>query len=220
MQPLAVIFDMDGVLCNTDDLHYQSWQKALAGTGIPFNPDINHGLRGLSRTASLDKVLNGQLIGEDERKAILERKNQAYVQSLEKLTQKNLLPGVLDLINELQAARIKIGVASASQHVTRVLNQLRISETVEAFCDGVMVRDSKPAPTPYLFVSSQLGVEPKNCLAIEDSQAGIISARKAGMCVIALGSQENLVGANAIVSTLEEVNLMFLNQVFTAFRMH
>jgi beta-phosphoglucomutase len=94
----AVIFDMDGVLCNTDELHYQSWEQAVCGYDIPFDRQINHKLRGLTRSDSLNVILGERHLSPEERQAILDTKNQIYIHLLDSIGPENLLPGVMRLI--------------------------------------------------------------------------------------------------------------------------
>jgi kojibiose phosphorylase len=213
----AVIFDMDGVLCDTDRLHYLSWQEALKEYDIPFNVEINHKLRGLTRTTSLDVLLAGRTLPGEQRKKILEEKNQVYISSLVSLSPENLLPGVMRLITEIKQAGLKIGVASASQHVRRVLEQLGIANDIQVIADGVNVQNSKPAPDPYLYVAYHLGIHPQYCLAIEDSLSGIKSAHQAGMCVVGVGKGRHLADADFQCPSIDKLNLEILEKIHEKF---
>lgn len=209
----AVVFDMDGVLCNTDSLHYRSWQYAIKGLGISFDWEINHKLRGLSRADSLRVLLNGRKISSNDFQAILDRKNDFYVRSLAELGPKNLLPGVIELLRECALQGVKVGVASASQHVTRVVGQLEISELIQAACDSTLVAHSKPAPDPYVYICEKLGVDPKKSIAIEDSPAGVQSAEIAGLCVLGVGEAVANDPSAYPVSSLEGVDLKMLRTI-------
>ncbi len=174
---------------------------------IEFTREDNHRLRGLTREKSLEILLGDRDFPLDVRAEMLSVKNEYYLQSIQQLSQKDLLPGVLDLLVELDAAGIKTGVASASRHVTRILDLLQIRQYIRATCDGSQVRRSKPDPEPYLQVARILGVSPAACLVIEDSEAGVESGVCAGMCVVGLGEPARLSAAFEVVEDLASTNL-------------
>ena len=166
----------------------------------------------------LDVILGERHLSPDERQAILDTKNQIYIRLLNSIGPNNLLPGVMQLILELRQKGYHIGVASASQHVDRILDRLQIKSSVQAVCDGKLVRHSKPAPDPYLYVADQLGVSPRCCLAVEDSPAGILSAIAAGMWVIGLGAAAKETNPNAYFDDLKGVRASQLQEVYDHWR--
>jgi beta-phosphoglucomutase len=203
----AVIFDMDGVLCSTDEYHYQSWKYVMDAYKIPFSRDVNEHLRGLTRRRSLEVILDGEQLPEADIQAILELKNQKFLDLIQKMSSKELMAGVGNLLEELRQAGIKIGIASASRNVKIVLERLGIARAIDAYCDGNVTRRSKPSPEVYLATAASLEVYPNECLAIEDSQAGIQAARSAGMCVIGLGPEDRVKEAHAWYKDLSSVRL-------------
>lgn len=210
----AVIFDMDGVLCSTDEYHYQSWKKVTKEHGISFSREVNEQLRGLTRRRSLEVILKGKLLSKAEMQVILDQKNKIFQELIQNISASELMAGVANLLDELQQAGIKIGVASASRNVQLLLARLGISGKIEAFCDGNTTRRSKPSPDVFLATAVALKIRPGECLVIEDSQAGIQAAKAAGMCVVGLGPLERVNEAHARFPDLSDVRLIDLREVY------
>lgn len=203
----GVIFDMDGVLCDSLPYHYRAWERALLPYGIRMTPEINEKLRGLSRRSSLEAILDGVELPEEQVEAILEEKNRHYLKLLEGMTPADLASGVRPLLEELRCAGIRLGVASSSKNVLPTLRRLGILGFFEAITDGTISARAKPHPFPYLHTAARLGLQPADCLAVEDSPVGVQSARRAGMCVLGLGDKELVGRAHAVFPGLEGVHL-------------
>ena len=212
----AVIFDMDGVLCATDDLHFHSWKEAISRYGIPFTRQDNHKLLGLTRRRSLETLLNGRRLSEKQFNEILKQKNQVFLEMVNKMGEKDLLPGVKKLLDELVENNLRIGVASASRNTGPVLKQLGIDAYMDAVCDGNTIRRSKPAPDVFLETAAALNIPPSECLVLEDSQAGVQAARAAGICVVGLGPEARFQDATAVLPRLEGVSLDLLQKIHSA----
>jgi beta-phosphoglucomutase len=209
----AIIFDMDGVLCATDDYHYRSWKEVVADYGIPFSRQDNQELLGLTRKRSLTTLLKGRLLSKQQMEDILKRKNQVFLELVKQMSVKDLLPGVRELLDELADSSIRMAVASASRNTGPVLEQLGIETYMDVVIDGNKVRESKPAPNVFIKTASALGVPPYECLVIEDSQAGVQAARAANMCVLGLGPKNRFHGATRVLPGLQGVNLEYLKSI-------
>ena len=214
MELKAVVFDMDGVLCATDEIHFQSWKLMADANGIPFTRKDNEKLRGLSRPNSLALILQGRSFSEEQKKELMEQKDRYFQAFILEMTPATLSAGVAGLLQELHRAGVKTGVASASRNVKPILKQLGIEGYIQAYCDGNSVSQSKPAPEVYLRTASALETHPRACLAVEDSEAGIQAALAAGMCVVGLGPAERVSKAHAVFEDLSGVRLKDLQQIF------
>ena len=201
----AVIFDLDGVIADTSEYHYLSWQRLADEEGLPFDRQVNERLRGKSRRASLDIILGGHTVDDEQAAAWLERKNDYFMQIFRDHATECLLPGVVPLIQELRQAGIKVGVGSASRNARWILQQLGIAELLDAIIDGLDVEHSKPAPDVFLRVADQMGVAAAHCVVLEDAAAGIEAALAAGMWVIGLGPGQRVGHAHARFDSLEGV---------------
>ncbi|MBH8556030.1 beta-phosphoglucomutase [Nostocaceae cyanobacterium CENA357] len=194
----GVIFDLDGVLTDTAEYHYLAWQQLADEEGIPFNRQANEPLRGVSRRASLMLILGDRQYSEPEIQEMMERKNHYYVELIQTISPKDLLPGAIALLDELRQAGIKIAIGSASKNARMVVEGLGIADKVDAIADGYSVERPKPAPDLFLYAANQLGLEPQQCVVFEDAAAGIEAALAAGMWTVGLGPPER-VGASHIV---------------------
>lgn len=185
----AVIFDLDGVIVSTDAMHYQAWKSVADEEGIHFDEIINNRLRGVSRMESLDIILEraGRTYSGAEKQALADTKNARYVELLMNLTPEDVAPEVLRVLDALRAKGIKIAVGSSSKNTPLILGQIGLEGAFDAVADGGDIRRTKPAPDLFLIAARRLGVEPAECVVVEDAQAGIKAAKAGGMLAAAIG---------------------------------
>lgn len=188
----GIIFDLDGVLTDTAEYHYQAWQRLAEEEGFTFNRSINENLRGVSRQRSLEIILNGRPVEPEAFDRLLACKNQYYVESLTKITPNDLLPGALDILNNLKAQGIKIALGSASKNAHMVLNRLNILPYFDAVADGYSVEEGKPAPYLFDHAAHLMGLFPAECAVVEDAATGIEAALAGGFWAIGLGPTERV----------------------------
>jgi kojibiose phosphorylase len=209
MQPAtaAVIFDLDGVLTDTAELHYRSWKWLMDEMRIPFDRQKNEALRGLSREESLETIL-GDRAGEftpEQKAEITRRKNDNYVSRVDKMTPADLLPGAAELLGELRGRSVPVAVASSSRNAEAVLDRLGIRSQLDTLVDGNDVPDSKPNPRVFLVAAERLGVPPERCVVVEDAGSGVEAALAAGMRVVGLGPKERVGRAHRVEPALTAV---------------
>ncbi len=190
----AVIFDLDGVITDTAEYHYLAWQQLADEEGLSFSRAENEKLRGVSRRDSLLLILKGQVVAEEKLQAMMARKNRYYTNMLHRVTPADLLPGVDQLLDQLDVAGIPYAIASASKNAADVVNRLGITHRLAALADGNSVAQQKPAPHLFRFAAARLGIMPHHCLVVEDAEAGIEAALAAGMAALALGPAERFGG--------------------------
>lgn len=190
----GAIFDMDGVLTDTIEFHYQTWQRLADEEGIPFNREANEALRGLSRRDSLLRMLDGRTLPEAKMQELLDRKNHYFREFVETMTAAHLLPGVRSFLDDLRSAGVKTAVASASQNVYIVIEKLGLSPDIDAITNVYEVDRPKPAPDVFLHAAKKLGLQAQDCVVFEDAESGVEAALAARMRVVGLGDR-TLVGA-------------------------
>ena len=201
----AVIFDLDGVLVTTDELHFSAWKQLADELNITgFTRADNARQRGVSRMASLEVVLEktDKKFSDEEKTALAEKKNDMYVKSLESLDKSAVLDGVFDFITYLRNNGIRTAVGSASKNTPVILGKTNLADKFDAVSCGLDTQKSKPDPEVFLIAAKKLGIAPSECVVIEDSDAGIEAAKAGGMYAIAMGVAENNSNADISVSSI------------------
>jgi len=202
----GVIFDLDGVLTDTAEFHYRAWQRLADEEGLPFDRQANEALRGVSRRESLLRIVGDRQYPEEKLQEMMDRKNRYYVESIQTISPADLLPGALELLKELRQAGIKTAIGSASKNAQMVVEKLGIVDFLDAIADGYSVQCPKPAPDLFLYAANQLGLEPAQCIVVEDAAAGIEAAMSAGMWTVGLGSAERVGRADVVLPSLAGVH--------------
>lgn len=203
----AFIFDLDGVLTDTAEYHFQAWKRLANEKGIPFTRHDNEALRGVPRRESLNRLLKGKPVSDEQARRWMARKNEYYKSLIAHMTPDDILPGVLDLLTEIRTAEMKIAIASASKNASMVVERLRLADKIDVLCDGSSVEHQKPAPDLFLQAAVDLGIHPENCIVVEDAQVGIAASRAAGMLSIGIGPAERVGDADLIFPNLDGVTL-------------
>jgi beta-phosphoglucomutase len=188
----AVIFDLDGVITDTSEYHYQAWKRLADEEGIPFDRDDNDKLRGVSRSECLKILLKGKQVSAEQFQEMMDRKNEYYVELLKQMTLKNILPGAKEIVLELKRRGIKTAIASASKNARTVLQGTGIEGLFDIIVDGYSIKNTKPAPDIFLFAAKELGVKPEDCAVVEDAEAGIEAALAGNMIPIGIGPEERV----------------------------
>jgi beta-phosphoglucomutase len=205
----GVIFDLDGVLVKTDELHYASWKQVTEAEGIPFDRSVNERLRGISRLDSVRIILERarRQYSEAEQAALAERKQAIFRSLLERLTAADLLPGAVELVVALRARGIRTAVGSSSKNTSFILDKLGLRCYFDVVVDGNDIVRSKPDPEVFLLAAARLGLAPQECVVVEDAVAGVEAARRAGMAVFGIGSPETLPGVTPVAPDLAHVTV-------------
>lgn len=203
----AVIFDMDGVITDTVRYHFLSWKRLAREEDVDFTEKDNEKLLGLSRNDSLNIFLKGRPISDTKRIELLNRKNQYFLEYIKNFTEKDLLPGVHDLILSLKQTGLRLAVASSSKNARLVIEKLGVTPLFDCITDGYEAAHAKPAPDLFLIAATKLNMEPERCLVIEDSAAGIEAALKAHMLTVGVGPAERLSNAHLRFDSMAEIDL-------------
>ena len=204
----GVIFDLDGVLVSTDELHYRAWKKLAEELGITnFTKEDNEKQRGVSRMESLEVVLSKGSVTytQEEKEALTEQKNTYYKEFLQELTEGAVLPGVFENLKLLREKGILIGVGSVSKNTPVILEKTGLEVYIDKVSCGLDITKSKPDPEVFLVAAQKLGLPNEECLVVEDSAAGIVAAKAAGMKSLGVGPYYQELGATYQARGLNEV---------------
>lgn len=183
------IFDLDGVIVSTDGLHYLAWKEMANREGIYFDEEINNRLRGVSRMASLEIILERSIkqYTDEEKEALATTKNDIYKELLKKLTPNDRLPGVTETLQALRAKGYKLAIGSSSRNTPAILKYIGLAGFFDAVSDGNNITNSKPDPEVFLKAAEFLGLEPSECYVVEDAKAGVDGGKNGGFTTIAIG---------------------------------
>ncbi|MCR5576474.1 MAG: beta-phosphoglucomutase [Oscillospiraceae bacterium] len=189
MKYKGIIFDLDGVICSTDHYHYLAWKALADRLGVYFDETINNRLRGVSRMASLEIVLerSDKAYGPEEKAAFAEEKNNCYRELLKNMSPADLSPEVKATLDTLRQRGLLLGIGSSSKNTKFILSQIGLGDYFDKISDGTNITRSKPDPEVFLKGAEYLGLAPKDCLVVEDAKAGIEAAAAAGMDSAAIG---------------------------------
>lgn len=203
----GALFDLDGVITDTSELHYQSWQRIADELGVAFDRAANEQLRGLSRPESLAALLGARAEEfDDTRKSeILRQKNEDYLERVARLGPGDVFGGISDLLRELRSRGVRLAVASSSRNARRVIERLGIVELFDAIVDGNDAPRSKPHPQVFCVAAERLGLLAERCVVIEDAESGVAAGLAAGMFVVGVGPAERVGRATTRVERPEEL---------------
>ncbi|MDF0478848.1 beta-phosphoglucomutase [Vagococcus sp. PNs007] len=211
MSVKGFIFDLDGVITDTADYHFEAWKNLASNYGITIDREFNEQLKGISRMDSLNRILEfgGRKteFTEAQKEAMAAEKNGEYVKLIEKMTPEHILPGVLDFLTELKKHNYLLGLASASKNGPVILERLNLSGYFDTIVDPSLLAKGKPDPEIFLTAARQLGLKPEECIGIEDASAGIESINKAKMFSVGVGDKESMKEANYRLSNTSELSL-------------
>lgn len=185
----GVIFDLDGVLCSTDQYHYKAWKQIADKLGVYFDERINVRLRGVSRMESLEIILEKYdgILSDEEKYALAEEKNTEYRKLLDGLAPTDVSDEVRQTLTELSKAGILLAVGSSSKNTPYILKNTELEEMFDAVADGNCIERSKPDPEVFLKAAEMLGLPPQECIVVEDSRSGIDAALAGGFAAAGIG---------------------------------
>ena len=189
MRYKAIIFDLDGVICHTDQYHYMAWKRVADDLGIYFDETINNRLRGVSRMESFEIILeryDGKMSEEDKIRYTAE-KNEVYKTLLKNMSPADLDGEIKETLDALREKGIKLAIGSSSKNAKFILGQLGLGEYFDAVSDGNNITRSKPDPEVFVKAAQYVGERPEHCLVVEDAKAGLEAAIAGGMDCAAVG---------------------------------
>lgn len=189
MELKGIIFDLDGVICFTDEYHYLAWKAMADSIGVPFDRESNNRLRGVSRMASLDIVLerSKETYSQTEKENLANQKNEIYKELLTRITERDLSDEVRTTLRTLRERGYKLAIGSSSKNTPMILQRLGLGSFFDAVSDGNNITHSKPDPEVFVKAAQMLNLPPENCLVVEDAISGAEAGHRAGMRVACVG---------------------------------
>ena len=212
MEYQAVIFDLDGVICFTDEYHYRAWKALADKLRIPFDREINNRLRGVSRMASLEIVLeqyHGPALSGDQKETLATEKNELYREMLHQMSPADLSGEVKATLDELRRRGYRLAIGSSSKNAPFILRQIGLEGFFDAISDGNNITRSKPDPEVFLKAAEMLSLPPTVCLVVEDAVSGAEAAHAGGMKAACVGdAAANGAGDYNLAAVSELLNIL------------
>ena len=193
MRYQGIIFDLDGVICSTDEYHYRAWKALADRLHVPFDRARNNLLRGVSRLASLDIILEkaDRSYTQEEKAALAEEKNGLYRRLLADMGPDALSEDVSSTLKTLRGTDLKLAIGSSSKNTPFILERIGLGGFFDAVADGNCITHSKPHPEVFLKAAEMLLLDPRDCLVVEDARAGVQSALAGGFDCAAIGDAKD-----------------------------
>lgn len=211
----AIIWDMDGVLVNTGEYHYESWKKTFDELNVPFSREQFRATFGMNNAGILE-VICGRKLPPDQEQRLGDFKEDYFREAIK--GKATLLPGVEKALNNFSAWNLKQAIASSAppKNIEVLVKELGIGKYFNAQVSGFDI-PGKPDPGVFLKAAHLVGVSPGKCIVIEDAVAGVAGAKNAGMKCIAVTTTnpaEALSKADLIFENLLDLNQSSLFALF------
>lgn len=189
MKYKGIIFDLDGVICSTDEYHYRAWKQLADRIGVPFDRTVNNRLRGVSRMESLEIILEKSPVAysEAEKQAMAAEKNELYRTLLAQMSPRDLSDEVRETLERLRAAGLRLAIGSSSKNTPLILGCIGLDNWFDAVSDGNNITRSKPDPEVFLKAAGMLQLSPADCLVVEDALSGAQAGHAGGFAVACVG---------------------------------
>lgn len=196
----AVLFDFNGVIINDESIHERLIEQLLLEENLTLKPgEYRKVCLGRSDRPCLSELLasRGRVLNDTYLTQLLNRKAQGYALELQKIEKLPLYPGLDDLLSQVRSRNLKLGLVTGAirKEIEVVLDRAKLAEYFQVVVAGDDITTSKPEPDGYLLAVERLNQEypdlnlqPQECLAIEDTLAGIQAAKKAGMQVVGVAN--------------------------------
>lgn len=215
----AVIFDMDGVIIDSEPIYKEIDKKIFARYGIHLSEEELEDIVGVPLFELWAKLMEEYNLHEKyEVEEIIEQHVAMYYKAL-KENDLELMPGIKDWFEYFKKNKFKMIIASSShaKKIEFICSRFNLDKYVEGYVDGNAVENGKPAPDIFLKAADKLGAEPENCLVIEDSEHGVSAAKSAGMKCAAFSQRnssfQNLDAADIIIEEFNTENLKIIMEM-------
>ena len=186
----GVLFDMDGIVLDTEKLYTRFWAEAAQALGFPMTIEMGLGMRSLSSAAG-ERQLKAYL-GEEVDYQQVRNKRIELMNAFIEEHGVEIKPGIHELLEFLKEQGIKTSIATSSplDRTKKYLSQVGLVNDFDELVSGQMVEHGKPEPDIYLYAASKLGLRPEECLVLEDSPTGILAAFRAGCIPVMIPDQD------------------------------
>lgn len=213
--PKACIFDLDGVIVDTVPAHFVAWKAMADELNIPFTEVDNEQLKGVSRTESMKRILamGGMTKSNIEIEEMTTKKNHIYVEIISKMTPDDILPGVVEFLDLLDANNIAIALGSSSKNAPVILEAVGLAHRFPVSVDGNQIAHSKPHPEVFLLGADRLGLSPSECVVFEDAISGVQAAKRGNFKCVGVGDSTVLSEADVVIPDMKNIDLTIFDNL-------
>ncbi|ANK60649.1 beta-phosphoglucomutase [Loigolactobacillus backii] len=189
------VFDLDGVVTDTSKYHAEAWGQLATKLNIDY-PGIGDAVKGIGRMDALELILKKGGVENDytpeQKEALATEKNTNYVQLIQNMTAKDILPGMADFLKSLRDNGYGISLASASRNAPTILAKIGLSDYFTKTVDPANLKNGKPDPEIFIKGAQLLNLDPSQCIGLEDAVAGIQGINAAGEVSVGIGDPQML----------------------------
>ena len=216
----AIIFDMDGVLVDSEPVHMKAFEVLIKSLGKKFDKNYYYQFIGSTTDHMWDKVIEDNKLSFD--KSQLMEMSDRFVAQILGDAGYPVMSGAADLIKRLKTDNIKLAIASSSgiDRIDNTLKKMGVFDEFDARVSGIDVKNPKPAPDTFLAAAEKLNVDPSECLVIEDSLNGIKAAKNACMVCVMFENDNGMPHldsslADYVITGYEDLDLGFFEMVYS-----
>lgn len=219
----CIIFDMDGVLIDSEPLHFKFEQEIFNSLGIVVPPKLHESFVG-TNSRTLWSIIKKTFNVPDTVSDLMESENSGFLKFLRKRESIGPIQGVSEFLERLRYSGFSIILASSSPHeqIDFILDKCNISEYFSVRISGDDVLNGKPDPEIFLLAAKTANFEPENCIVIEDSKNGVNAAVQAGMKCIGYrnpgSGNQDLAAANLIIDDFNSLTISLIEELFCSFK--
>lgn len=213
----AIIFDMDGVIIDSEPIHYDSNKRIFEELGIPVNKNIYSNYIGVSNQEMWQDLKNEFNLSQSVEE-LVEKQSQENLEYIKKYA-KEPIEGVVELLQKLKESNFKIALASSSplRLIKEIVCKFDIEKYFEVVTSSEFVSRGKPKPDLFVYTAGLLKAQPKECLVIEDSKNGVKAAKAAGMKCIGFKNPnslgQDLSKADVVVEKMSEITVQLIEKI-------
>jgi len=208
----TILWDMDGVIADSNSFHFAAWQETFAKKGVKFTKEDFTKLFGTRNDFIIGSIVGRELPERDVKVMVQEKEENFRRKATGSIKP---FPGAVRLLNAIKKGNFKLGLVSSTpkENIDFILSELNLERIFDCIVFGQEVSESKPGPQIYLLAARKLGVAPNDCVVIEDSPLGVKAAKTAGMKCLAIANthpRQKLEEADKVADSLENVDLITL----------
>ncbi|MDA3941572.1 MAG: HAD family phosphatase [Spirochaetia bacterium] len=216
----CIIFDMDGVLIDSEPLHFDFENRLFKSLGITVSQEVHETFVGTSSKTMWEIIKKTHSLPNTVPELVL-KGNSEFLDYLDNQKSLELIKGIIELLQRLKVAGFNLILASSSPHklINHILSKCNIDEYFPIRISGDDVNNGKPDPEIFLKAAEVIGVKPENCLVIEDSTNGVNAAVKAGMKCVGYrnpgSGNQDLKTADLILGSFDSLTIDLIQDIFT-----